>query len=118
MFQNRDDYPSRHDIIDAAAGIEGIIDFGDEHPLVVESLVVALNVLRRAVRLDPPTAEAPVGGPTATETPSPQADLAIALRLLDRLLDNPELVDPKIREPVATVAALMERALGPGRRRK
>jgi hypothetical protein len=66
--------------------------------------------------LDPPTAEVAVGAPTATKTPSPQADLAIALRLLDRLLDNPGLVDAKIREPMATAAALMERALGPGRR--
>jgi len=112
----RDEYPSRYDIIGAAAGIEGIIDFGDEHPLVAESLVVALHVLRRAARLDPPTAEVAVGGPIAAETPSPQADLAIALRLLDRLLDNPELVNPKIREPMATAAALMERALGPGKR--
>jgi len=112
----RDKYPSRHDIIDAAAGIEGIIDWGDEHPLIVEHLVIALHVLRRAARLDPPTAHVAVGGPIAAETPSPQADLAIALCLLDRLLDMPELVNAKIREPMATAAALMERALGPGRR--
>jgi hypothetical protein len=112
----RDEYPSRYDMIDAAAGIEGIIDFGHEHPLIAESLVVALQVLRRAARLDPPTAEIAARGPTATETPSPQTDLAIALRFLDRLLDNPELVDAKIREPMATAAALIERALGPGGR--
>jgi hypothetical protein len=34
-------FPDRHDIIGAAASIEGIIDLGHEDPLIVESLVIA-----------------------------------------------------------------------------
>jgi hypothetical protein len=106
----RDEYPSRYDIIGAASGIQGLIDWGDEHPLIVEHLLVALRVLRRVSRLDPPGEKATARGPTALEAPSDQQDLAIARRLLDRLLDNPELADAKIREPVAIAAALIERA--------
>jgi hypothetical protein len=116
MAQNRDEYPGRYDIIGAEAGIQGIIDLGHEHPLIVESLVIARRVLRRAARLDPPTSEVAAGEPIATETPSPEEYLLGALHLLDGLLDNPKLVDAKIREPMAIAAAQIELALGPGRR--
>jgi hypothetical protein len=106
-----DQFPDRMDIIGAASAIEGIIDHGTEPPMIVESLLIAVKVLRRVSRLDPPEEKLAARGPTATETPSAQQDIADALRLLDRLLDNPELVEAKIREPMAISAALVERAL-------
>jgi hypothetical protein len=113
----RDDYPSLMDIIDAAGGIQGLIDWGGEHPLVMESLVIAVRVLRRAARLDPPGAKVAARGPTAPETSWDMRDLAIAMRLLYQLLDNPELADAKIQEPMAIAAALIERAMAVPRRR-
>jgi hypothetical protein len=70
----RDEYPSRYDIIDAASGIEGIIDLGDEHPLIVESLTVALRVLRRAARMDAPDPESARDVPAGASA-APEADL-------------------------------------------
>jgi hypothetical protein len=106
-----DQFPGRMEIIDSAAAIEGILDSGSEYPWICESLATALRVLRCAARLDPPGAEVSAHRPTTAAMPSAQSDLGIALRLLDRLLDNPALIDRKMREPVATSAALVERAL-------
>jgi hypothetical protein len=105
-----DQFSDRMDIIGAASAIEGIIDHGTEPPMIVESLLFAVKVLRRVSRLDPPEEKLAARGPTATETPPAQQDIADALRLLDRLLDNP-LVDPKMRETVAIAAAHVDRAL-------
>jgi hypothetical protein len=115
--RGRDDYLSLMDIIGAASAIEGIIDCGTEHPLVVESLVIAERVLRRTARMDAPDPESARDAPAGASA-APEADLVDALRLLDRLLDNPALVDPKMREPIAIVAALVERAFNSrGRKR-
>jgi hypothetical protein len=92
-------FPDRHDIIGAASAIEGIIDSGTEHPLVVESLVIAVRVLRRAARMDAPDAKSARNAPEGASA-APEADLAIALRLLDRLLDKPPEDDHPLDDPI------------------